>query len=132
VVTPSIERIVRHRANYCCEYCRLPEAFAPRPLQIDHVHAKQHIQDDSVENLALSCDRCNAYKGPNVAGIDPTSRTVVPLFSPRTQSWQDHFSWDGPRIIGRTTVGLVTVHVLSMNQPDAVALRAGIMRIRRL
>src|SRR5438094_1702221 len=120
--------MVRERAKNRCEYCRLPEAFSERPFQIDHVHAKQHVTDDTGQNLALSCDRCNGNKGPNVAGIDPITREVVPLFNPRTQSWEEHFGWNGPQLIGLTTVGKVTIHVLKMNHIRAVALRAGIMR----
>lgn len=131
MVAQSTERFVRERANDRCEYCRLPQSFAAQRFQIDHVHAKQHVADDSLENLALSCGRCNGCKGPNVAGIDPISRKLIPLFNPRKQMWEEHFAWDGPKIIGLTPTGSITIHVLKMNDVSAVALRAAIMRMGR-
>lgn len=131
MVAQSIERIVRERAKDRCEYCRLPQAFSTRHFQIDHVHARQHLSDDFLDNLALSCDRCNGNKGPNVAGIDLASREVVPLFNPRTQVWNEHFVWVGPLLLGLTRVGIVTIHVLKVNHASAVALRAAIMRLGR-
>jgi hypothetical protein len=116
---------VRSRAGYACEYCRLPEALHPGPFEVEHIIARQHGGPTVLSNLAYSCLHCNRHKGPNLAGIDvATSRTkLVRLFNPRQHKWERHFRWDGPRLIGRTPIGRVTVHVLAMNDPVRVALR---------
>jgi hypothetical protein len=66
---------------------------------------------------------CNSYKGPNIAGIDPVSRSIVPLFHPRRHKWARHFRWDGPILVGRTPIGRATVAVLEINEPYRVAAR---------
>jgi len=68
---------------------------------------------------------CNRHKGPNLAGIDwQTSRTkLVRLYNPRRHQWARHFAWDGPRLVGRTAIGRVTVEVLAMNDPVRIAVR---------
>jgi HNH endonuclease len=118
-------RIVRGRANAACEYCLLPDDRHPGRFEVEHVVAIQHGGTDSLGNLAYACLHCNRHKGPNLAGIDHrTSRTkLVRLFHPRRHSWAYHFRWDGPRVVGRTPTGRVTVHVLAMNDPARVALR---------
>lgn len=37
-------------------------------FHVEHVIAKQHLNDatDDPANLALACNRCNAYKGTNL------------------------------------------------------------------
>jgi 5-methylcytosine-specific restriction endonuclease McrA len=91
----ALEAMVRKRANGCCEYCRFPESFAELPFQIDHVTARQHGGVASAENLALACCFCNRYKGPNLSGMDPATQRVARLFDPRSQIWEEHFSWRG-------------------------------------
>jgi hypothetical protein len=66
---------------------------------------------------------CNLNKGPNIAGLDPLSSRLVPLFNPRRQRWERHFRWSGSVVIGRTRVGRATIAVLGMNQPERVELR---------
>src|SRR5687767_10367478 len=106
---------VRERAGNLCEYCLLPQEFSTLILQIEHVIAKQHDGDDSLANLALACDRCNLHKGPNLSGIDPESKKIVPLFNPRDEEWDDHFTFDGALIRGLTPTGRATVRVLDFN-----------------
>src|SRR5207249_11931104 len=56
------------------------------------------------DNLALACDRCNFYKGPNLSAIDPVSGQVVTIFNPRQQEWTEHFRDDEFCIIALTPV----------------------------
>jgi HNH endonuclease len=116
---------VRERAAGQCEYCRLPDAHHPGPFEVEHVIAKQHRGPTILSNLVYSCLHCNRHKGPNLSGIDPaTSRTkLVRLFNPRRHKWERHFRWQGTTLVGRTSIGRVTVHVLAMNDPLRVALR---------
>ena len=116
---------VRTRANAACEYCRLPDRYLRIAFEIEHIVPEQHGGSSALGNLAYACVRRNCHKGPNLAGIDrQTSRTrLVRLFNPRRHSWTYHFSWDGPRVVGRTPIGRVTVELLAMNDPIRVALR---------
>jgi hypothetical protein len=119
--------LVRRRAQGCCEYCRLPQVHSAIPFQIDHIIAKQHGGRTAEDNLALACFYCNSAKGPNIAGIDPDTGKLAPLFHPRRQSWSRHFRWEGPRLIGRTRSGRVTIAVLAINDPSFVALREALI-----
>src|SRR5690348_3695690 len=96
---------VRRRAQHRCEYCRLPQLGAPvARFQIEHVRPKQHGGDDSLDNLALACPRCNRYKGPNLSAIDPATKRVVQLFNPRLQSWNLNFRFSGIAIVRTTAI----------------------------
>jgi hypothetical protein len=114
---------VWRRANGACEYCRMLQAFDPLPFEIDHIVAEQHGGETVLSNLALACLSCNKRKGPNVAGYDPLTKNLVPLFNPRVQKWGRHFRWDGPVLVGRTRIGRATVVVLAINRADYVAMR---------
>lgn len=122
-MTVTLEDRVRRRAGDACEYCRVPQSAYRVSLQLDHIIARQHGGRTTLNNLALSCLRCNLNKGPNIAGIDPKSGALVPLFHPRRDHWDEHFRWNGSRLVGSTPIGRVTVRVLAVNHPDALALR---------
>lgn len=81
---PSLREVVRRRAGDACEYCRIPQAATFLiPFHVEHIVSRQHGGTDDPSGLALACDRCNAYKGPNLTSIDPRTLTVVALFSLR-------------------------------------------------
>src|SRR5438128_11367151 len=109
-----LERQVRRRARYACEYCRMPAGIHPTPFEIEHVLPRQHGGLTVPSNLAYSCMHCNRHKGPNLSGMERigSKRKLVPLFNPRRHKWHRHFGWNGPRIVGRTAIGRVTVEVL--------------------
>jgi hypothetical protein len=48
---------------------------------------------------------------------------VLTLFNPRKDRWSEHFWWKGPRLVGLTANGRVTVHVLGINHPERLRLR---------
>lgn len=123
----SLQNQIRKLANDRCDYCRMPSGIDPLPFQVDHIIARQHGGSTMIENLARSCLHCNKHKGPNIAGLDPVTGQLVPLFHPRSQSWQRHFLWNGPFLFGRTRTARATVRVLAMNDPAAVAFRAELM-----
>ena len=118
---------VRQLAGNRCDDCHMPAEFDPLPFQFDHVIARQHGGLTIVENGAWSCLHCNKHKGPNIAGIDPLTGKLVALFYPRLQSWERHFQWNGPVLVGRTRIGRATIRVLAINDSDAVAFRAELM-----
>jgi 5-methylcytosine-specific restriction endonuclease McrA len=84
---------VRVRAEYRCEYCGTRQVDEPFfAYQVEHIIAKQHGGSDEDANLALACSHCNLHKGPNLAGIDPITKLLSPLFHPRRQTWDEHFA----------------------------------------
>jgi len=114
---------IKQRARDCCEFCRLPQRGHEERFSIDHVIPRKHGGNDGAENLALSCLRCNLYKGTNLSGIDPDTRQTVELFNPRRDLWPAHFRWEGSTIVGLTSIGRATIAVLRMNDPERVRLR---------
>ena len=118
---------VRRRAAGRCEYCRFPESEAVIPFEVEHVIPEKHGGGTTVDKLALACFYCNRYKGPNVAGIAAPGEPVTRLFNPRRDEWDEHFSWDAPILNPRSEIGAVTIAVLRINLPNAVAAREILM-----
>lgn len=128
---PAIRDLVRRRAGNACEYCRIPQDATPLiSFHIEHIVSRQHGGCDALDTLALACDRCNAYKGPNLTSIDPDTDAVVALFNPRQDTWRDHFSVRDGHVIGLTAKGRATARLLNMNAPRRVELREVWLRIR--
>jgi hypothetical protein len=123
----ATRELVRQRAGNRCEYCLLRQEQTGLSHHIEHIVAKQHGGPDDPENLALSCNRCNLHKGPNLTGIDPVTREVVTLYHPRQDIWADHFEFAGPRIVGLTATGRTTVYVLAMNDERRLERRAELL-----
>ena len=124
----SLAELVRWRARERCEYCQLPQAFSSFRFQIDHIIAQQHLGPTTEDNLALACYLCNHHKGPNIAGFDLVTESIVALFNPRRDAWYEHFQWDGPVLAALTPTGRVTVHVLAMNLDRQIELRSELLR----
>ena len=102
----------------------MPQHATPSiPYHVEHIFATQHIVDDSPDNLCLACDRCNAYKGPNLSSIDPETGQVVQLFHPRRDNWSEHFRFEGVRIVGLTPSGRATARLFQMNALRRLQLR---------
>ena len=123
--------LVRQRARERCEYCRLRQEHEhdQATFHVEHVVAKQHGGRDDPSNLAFACIHCNLFKGPNIAGLDPDTAQVAPLFNPRRDVWADHFALRGPLIVGLTPVGRTTVYVLAMNARPQLDLRADLLQL---
>jgi hypothetical protein len=126
-VNRQLDVEVRERAKHRCEYCHMPQACSTLRLTVDHVVAVQHHGPSDAENLALACIACNRHKGPNLSGIDPETGIVTTLFNPRTQSWQQHFSWRGAILAGLTDQGRATIDVLAINAPERIGVRLALM-----
>ena len=123
----DLDRKVRERAQHACEYCELPQSAYRFRFPIDHIIATQHGGPTAARNLCLACPRCNASKGPNIAGVDPRNGRIVRLFHPRRHKWSAHFAWDGPVLRGKTAIGRTTIYVLAINDPSAVAVRQALI-----
>ncbi len=99
-VPGNLRRLLMERAGNRCEYCLLPQWAALHKHELDHIVSTQHGGETDEDNLALSCMRCNRYKGPNVGSIDPL-----------------------------TPEGRVTVKILRLNDEDRVFERNRLIEI---
>jgi hypothetical protein len=126
----ALRSLVRRRANDVCEYCRLPQAsIAYVRFHVEHIIALSHGGSDGPDNLALACGYCNRHKGPNIAGLDPQTGQMAPLFHPRRDRWADHFRWDETVLMGKTPIGRATAAVLGMNDWQRVELRENLQSL---
>jgi 5-methylcytosine-specific restriction endonuclease McrA len=124
VVDATLRSAVRQRAANRCEYCHRRQEDSPLvPLQIEHVIPRKHGGNDDSENLALACIDCNLRKSSDLAGIDPQTNALTPIFHPRLEKWETHFAWDGFQIKGLTAVGRTTVRVPQLNAGARLKVR---------
>ncbi|MEL6903673.1 MAG: HNH endonuclease signature motif containing protein [Cyanobacteria bacterium J06606_4] len=112
-----------------CEYCHSSERLSASRFTVDHIRPKSLGGSDELDNLALACRRCNERRYNFVAGIDPSSQTIVPIFNPRLQKWSEHFVWidEGILIEGITPTGRATCVRLDLNDTryaEADSIRA--------
>ena len=114
---------VRRRAAGRCEYCRIPDRALILPFHVEHIVASIHKTDDSLENLAWACPRCNLRKGTNLTTIDPETTTHVSVFHPRTMSWDEHFAIRDGIIVRNTSCGRGMVRLLDMNNENRLQHR---------
>ena len=119
----SLQELVWRRAGRRREYCQVSQEYDRLPFEIDHIIAEDHDGPTIASNLCLCCFAYNRHKGPNIAGIDPRTRKIVPLFNPRRHKWSRHFRWDGPVLVGLTPQGRATVRVLKINLEHRVVFR---------
>jgi hypothetical protein len=124
---PALVELVWQRAHARCEYCQLAQASSLLTFEIDHIIARKHGGATVPENLCLACFYCNSFKGPNIASIDAQTGKLVQLFNPRRHHWKRCFRWAGPLLVGRTPIGRVTIQVLCINNPQALALRQSLI-----
>src|SRR5262245_4982653 len=68
-----------------------------------------------------------SFQGPNLTSIDPESGRLVKLYNPRRMRWSRHFAWDGPLLVGRTSIGRATVALLRINDGTRVELRVALI-----
>lgn len=50
----ALIRLVRERAEGCCEYGRMPQEFDPTPFEIDHIISEKHKGPTTAGNLCLN------------------------------------------------------------------------------
>jgi hypothetical protein len=95
----------------------VPQRALPYRLEIEHLLPTSLDGGDERENLWLSCHKCNKLRSNHIRGIDPLTEQHVPLFNPRQNDWNEHFTWQGGGlyIVGRTAIGRATVAVLCLN-----------------
>jgi hypothetical protein len=124
----AMRRLIRTRAGGRCEYCGIHDDDEPYAFHVEHVVPKKHGEDDHSSSLAWSCQSCNLGKSSNLSGR--LKGEVAALFHPRRERWERHFHWDGPRLVGKTKCGQVTIRVLNINGDDRIALRQALIVLR--
>jgi hypothetical protein len=124
-VSQRVRDILIEQAGGRCEYCQSSMRYCPDPFSVEHIYPKILGGTNVMENLAVSCQGCNGYKGKKISVVDPLTGETVPLFHPRQQAWRDHFVWsaDFTQVIGRTATGRATVEKLQLNREGVVNLR---------
>jgi hypothetical protein len=118
----ELRRLVRHRAQGRCEYCRIEEADTHFGCEVDHVISEKHGGFTDEGNLALACVTCNRAKGSDIA-TRANDGTLIGLFPPRRHEWTEHFVVEGLLFVGRTAIGQATVRLLKLNAPIRLAER---------
>jgi 5-methylcytosine-specific restriction endonuclease McrA len=129
-ISTTLRQLVVERAEGHCEYCLLPQTAAAHKHEPDHIIPKQHDGETTADNLALSCTRCNRYKGYNVGSYDPETGELVPFYNPRVQEWSTHFQLEATIIQPLTPEGRVTAKMLHFNDPDRVQERERLIEVR--
>lgn len=120
----ATRNVVTERAGNRCEYCHLEQTSTPwLRFHVEHIRARQHDGDDSLDNLCLACPACNHAKGPNQSGYDPIDGELTRLFHPRLDIWEDHFSLHRGSVVGLTALGRATIALLQMNRDRQARLR---------
>ena len=129
-ISAQLRRAVKERAKGACEYCGVSDDVTLAPHEPDHIIAEQHGGATELENLAYACFRCNRFKGPNIATVDPQAGVLVPLCQPRSDHWHDHFNFipDSALIEPLTAIGHGTVSLLRFNDEQRIALRLELLR----
>ncbi len=132
VISKDLRQKVRERAHYLCEYCHSSEAASAARFEIDHIQPRSRGGLDTLENLALACQRCNSYRYNFTEGTDPASQVATPLFNPRLHQWNDHFVWQNGGLVirGKTAIGRATCDRLDLN--DQEHSEGAIVKARRL
>ena len=109
-MTNSKVQLLEDRANHSCEYCRkrlLDEAW-----EVEHIIPRSRGTNDSTENLAVACHRCNSNKGDRVSARDPVTGLQVRLYDPRRDRWDEHFTMSAGQTVGQTPIGRATAALL--------------------
>lgn len=127
----AVDRAVRERARYCCEYCRAPNDFNTDPFSIEHIHPVSRGGGNDEDNLAFSCLGCNLNKGARIDALDSVTGQRLALFHPRRDRWSEHLQWSENflEIEARTATGRVTIAALDLNRRKLQNLRRALIAI---
>jgi hypothetical protein len=130
-VMTALKNQVVERAQGTCEYCRSQVRFATQAFSIEHITPQSKGGETALDNLALACQGCNNHKYNKTESVDPITGENVPLYHPRQQKWEAHFSWneDFTLIIGLTKIGRATIDALQLNREGLVNLRRVLYRV---
>jgi|WetSurSiteA1Bulk_404760.scaffolds.fasta_scaffold24001_2 hypothetical protein len=103
-------------AGYRCEYCK--RLLTDISFECEHIWPESRGGLTVIQNLAISCRRCNENKRNHVEWIDPSTGGTHPLFNPMTMRWEDHFRQARGEVIGISPIGRATTKILFQNTPQ--------------
>lgn len=89
-IPASLRRRIAELDRQRCAYCRSPMVVGI-PMVVEHIVPLVGGGASTMDNLCLSCYRCNEFKGPRQEALDAVTGRTVPLFHPRRQHWAEHF-----------------------------------------
>jgi HNH endonuclease len=119
----DIERHVEARTGGRCEYRRMHQSLQGATFHLKYVIPLSRGGHSQLDNLAWACPSCNLHKANRIDVIDPDAGNRVPLFNPRLDDRDEHFGWDGYRVMGQTPVGRAIVAALEFNYPRRIQIR---------
>lgn len=122
-ISERVRKEVAKRANYRCEYCKMPQLPIQLKHEPDHILSRKHGGEDTLENLAFACFSCNRHKGTDNASYDDLTGNLTAFFNPRTQLWSAHFQMQDAEIIGLTPEARVIVKILQLNEAGRIEQR---------
>ncbi len=128
-IPERIRREVAERAEFVCEYCRIPQVNPAVKHHIEHLRSRKHGGTNDVENLALACVACNLHNGSDNGSYDfETNNEFTRFFNPRIDIWTEHFRLNAnAEIIPLTAEARVTVRILRFNNADRIEERFGLI-----
>ena len=123
-IAPAIRRQLTEMDGRGCACSRSP-TIVGIPLIVEHILPLVAGGSSLIDNLCLSCYRCNEFKGPRTQARDPLDGQNSPLYHPRQQRWSDHFGWSADATIlhGLTAYGRATIEALHLNNDWIVQAR---------
>lgn len=104
------------QAGYRCEYCK--RLLTDISFECEHIWPESRGGLTVIENLAISCKRCNENKRNHVEWIDPVTGGTHPLFNPRVMRWEDHFRRARAEVIGTSSIGRASANILFHSTPQ--------------
>lgn len=130
-ISDELRRLVKERANHCCEYCLMPEDDGYLMHEIDHILPEKHRGQTTADNLCLSCMECNRYKGSDIGSFDVENQAFAILYNPRTMKWAEHFRLNKTYIEPLTAEGRVTEFLLRLNSESRMTRRSVLLGLGR-
>lgn len=129
----NVQKLVRERANFLCEYCHTDERWQLVRFTIDHIVPLKKGGYSDVSNLALACFHCNRRKSDVQAIFNQITQVEIPVFNPRKMVWLDHFAWSDSTLIiePQSDIGRVTIDLLDLNRDRILDIRRADLAVKR-
>lgn len=123
-IPDTLRKQVAQRANFRCEYYRLPQQVSGFSFEIDHITSLKHGGKTRFDNLAYACPICNGNKGSDLGTIlAQNSKHLVRFFNPRTDDWFDHFELQNGVILAKSDIGAATIKIFDFNREQDILYR---------
>ncbi len=122
-IPETLRKTVAKRADYRCEYCKIPQLPIQLKHEPDHILPRKHGGETTLENLAFACFNRNRHKGTDISSFDDLTGNLTAFFNPRTNIWTEHFQIQNAEIIPLTPEARVTAKILKLNSVERIEER---------